>query len=108
MADRGSELSGHGGRTDSRQAETAPARGGAPETVRALTFISVMFFVVVWIVGFLLVQHDLAARAHPAGARLDLICLVFFGGLLLAICAGALTGNLLRRVLWRIRTRRGK
>jgi hypothetical protein len=71
---------------------------GLPHT---LSFLTIIFFIGLWIAAFLLLKDHLFS-AHFAGIALtDLTCAFFFGGLVAALISGALIGNFLRRRFWK-------
>jgi len=76
--------------------------------IRALTFISIIVCLGLWITAFVLLKDQVFTGKLSGNILTNLTCLTFFGGLVLAIFFGALAGNLLRRIFWKwlIRKRR--
>ncbi|MBN2386228.1 MAG: hypothetical protein JXB85_04355 [Anaerolineales bacterium] len=64
-----------------------------------LTFVFIMSCLGIWITAFLLLKDSVAIQTVPAVEQLT--CVIFFGGLALAVIIASLAGNLLRRILWR-------
>ncbi len=75
--------------------------------INALTFTIVILFLGAWITGFVLLEDHFAIEKLPANLLTNLNCIIFFGGLALAIFVGALASNLLRRFFWRLLLSRG-
>jgi uncharacterized membrane protein YbhN (UPF0104 family) len=71
----------------------------------SLTFVIVIICLGLWITSFLLLKNQLVTEAISGKSLTDLTCLIFFGGMVIAITVGALAGNLLRRALWKRLTR---
>jgi hypothetical protein len=74
--------------------------------VRALTFITIIIFLGLWITVFLVVKERFGTEAQPGNSLTNLTCLTFFGGLVIVLFAGGLAGNLLRRASWKWLIRR--
>jgi hypothetical protein len=88
------------------QAEQDLKNTCAGRIVSALTFIIVIGCLGVWIAIFLLVMDHLSMQTLPGKVLSNLNCIVFFGGLVLALFVGALAGNFLRRAFWKWLVRR--
>jgi len=72
------------------------------------SFLVIILCLAAWVIVFLSMQNS-GAEQYISGSILpQVLCIAFFGGLVVVILVGALLGNLLRRVLWRILTRKGK
>jgi hypothetical protein len=67
----------------------------------SLTFIIVIICLGLWITSFLLLKDQLVKVTISGNNLIDLTCLIFFGGMVLAIIVGALAGNFLRRAFWK-------
>jgi hypothetical protein len=80
-------------------------RSCAGRILSALTFIIVIVCLGLWITAFLLLKDQIFAETPSGNSLTDLTCLIFFGGLVTAILVGALAGNFLRRVFWKILNR---
>jgi hypothetical protein len=91
-----------------QQNDGALERGAAARIINAITFVSIIFFLTLWITAFLVLKDGPLATSYTGSLLTNLTCLTFFGGLVIAIFIGALAGNLLRRLLWKILIRRGK
>ncbi len=76
--------------------------------VSALTFIAIILCLVLWITGFLLFQNSSIRQEVTAPIFTDLSCIIFFGGLAVAMGVGATVGNFMRRAFWEWLTRRMK
>jgi hypothetical protein len=108
MIDR-SRQPGGSGQKESPQRNDAPLeRSGTARIINAITFVSVIFFLALWITVFLVLKDVLLTSSYSGNLLTDLTCITFFGGLVIAILAGAMVGNLLRRLLWKALIRRGK
>jgi hypothetical protein len=83
-------------------------RSCAGRLLNSLTFIVVIICLGVWITAFLVLRDHLSTET-PSGVMLtDMTCLTFFGGLIISIFIGALTGNFLRRAFWKRLSREKK
>ena len=76
--------------------------------VSALTFIIVILCLALWITVFLLLKDLLFIKTLSGNILTNLTCLIFFGGLVIAMFIGALAGNSLRRTFWKILIERKK
>jgi len=76
--------------------------------VSALTFLAVVVCLALWITGFLLFRDSSVQQEVSASIYTNLSCLVFFGGLVIAIWIGAMLGNFVRRTLWKALMKRRK
>jgi hypothetical protein len=102
------ELWNSGKQTATTQADWALEHTCAGRVVSALTFVVVIFCLGVWITGFLLLNDRLFPQIFYGNVLTDLTCIVFFGGLLLAVFIGALAGNFMRRAFWKLLVKRYK
>ncbi len=73
----------------------------------ALTFMVAILFLGAWMTGFVLLEDRFSVASLSRNILTDLNCIVFFGGLALAIFISALVSNLLRRFLWKLLIARG-
>ena len=80
----------------------------AGRIVSALTFIVIIICLGLWITAFILLKDRLSTGTLAGNVLTDLTCIIFFGGLTVAVFVGALAGNLLRRTFWKILVRRKK
>jgi hypothetical protein len=83
-------------------------RSCAARILNALTFVVVIVLLGLWIIAFLLLKDDLFSKTLTGNLFTELACLTFFGGLVISIFVGALVGNLLRRVFWKMLVRNKK
>jgi fumarate reductase subunit D len=97
-----------GKETASSQADWALEHTCAGRVVSALTFIVVVLCLGLWITVFLLLKDQLFTQTLTGNALTNLTCIVFFGGLVVALFVGALMGNFLRRAFWKMLVRRYK
>jgi len=72
------------------------------------TFLVIILCLVAWVIVFLSLQKSGAQQAIPANILTQVMCVAFFGGLVFVALVGGLLGNILRRILWRILTRKDK
>jgi hypothetical protein len=68
------------------------------------TFVIVIICLGLWITFFLLLKDQLVTETISGISLTNLTCLIFFGGMVIAIIVGALAGNLLRRIFWKRQT----
>ena len=94
--------------TAASQADRALEHTCAGRVISALTFIVVVICLGLWITVFLLLKDHLVAQTLSGNVLTDLTCIVFFGGLVLALFVGALAGNFLRRAFWKMLVKRFK
>jgi hypothetical protein len=80
----------------------------AGRAINALTLIVVIACLAMWITAFLVLKDQLFPNAVSAKLLTNLTCITFFGGLIAAVFIGALAGNYLRRIAWKILIRRRK
>jgi hypothetical protein len=92
--------------TMANQADQALAHSCAGRVVNALVLIVAILCLGLWITAFLLLKDRLFAETLTGNVLTNLTCLTFFGGLVLALLAGTMVGNFLRRVFWNLLTRR--
>jgi hypothetical protein len=97
-----------GKETAASQADRALEHTSAGRVVSAMTFIVVVFCLGLWITVFLLLKDKLFTQILPGKVLTNLTCIVFFGGLVVALFVGALAGNFLRRAFWKILVKRFK
>jgi hypothetical protein len=76
-------------------------RSWTGRSIKALSFIAIIVFLGLWIIAFLFLRNDLSADIAAGVWLNDLSCIIFFGGLAIAVFFGALVGNILRRFFWR-------
>jgi hypothetical protein len=97
-----------GKKTAVSQADRALEHTCAGRVVSALTFIVVVFCLGLWITVFLLLKDKLFTQTLSGNLFTNLTCIVFFGGLVVALFVGALAGNFLRRAFWKMLVKRYK
>jgi hypothetical protein len=90
------------------QADRALEHTCAGRVVSALAFIVVVFCLGLWITVFLLLKDQLFLQTLSGNVLTNLTCIVFFGGLVVALFVGALAGNFLRRAFWKLLVKRSK
>jgi hypothetical protein len=76
--------------------------------INAISFMTVIATLALWVTLFTLLRDNLAANSVAASVSTALSCFAFFGGLILAIFIGGWAGNLLRRVFWKVLIKLGK
>ena len=76
--------------------------------INAISFLTVIATLALWVTLFSLMRNSLAANQVAASVSTAVSCFAFFGGLVLAIFIGGWTGNLLRRIFWKILVTLGK
>ena len=74
--------------------------------LRAVTFITITLFLALWVTLFLLMKDRLFVETLSGNVLTNLTCVIFFGGLVIAIILGALAGNFLRRAFYKMWVRR--
>jgi hypothetical protein len=89
-------------------AEWALEQSCASRLIKALTFIVMMLCLGVWIASFTFLKDRLSTETFTVNTLTNLTCISFFGGLAVAIFIGALAGNILRRLFWRLLNKRMK
>jgi hypothetical protein len=97
-----------GKETVANQADLALEHSCAGRVINALTFIVILLCLGLWITGFLQLKDDLVKQTVTGNVLTNLTCIVFFGGLVIALFVGALAGNFLRRAFWKMLVRRSK
>jgi hypothetical protein len=90
------------------QADRALEHTCAGRVVSALAFIVVVFCLGLWISIFLLLRDQLFTQTLSGYVLTNLTCIVFFGGLVVALFVGAMVGNFLRRAFWKLLVKRSK
>jgi hypothetical protein len=95
-----------GSQTAATKADRALEHSCAGRVVSALTFIVVVLCLGLWITGFLLYRNQLLSQTLSANVFTNLTCIVFFGGLVVAVFIGAMAGNFLRRAFWKLLVKR--
>jgi hypothetical protein len=80
----------------------------AGRILSAVTFITIIVSLGLWITAFLLLKDHLSASTLSYTILTNLTCLTFFGGLVIALFVGALAGNSLKRAFWKMLIRRRK
>jgi len=108
MRKRLTKLWKSGKKTAVSQADRALEHTCAGRVVSALTFIVVVFCLGLWITAFLLLKDQLFTQTLSGNLLTNLTCVVFFGGLVVALFVGALAGNFLRRAFWKMLVKRYK
>ena len=106
MKERLNRLWNYGKETAVRQADRALEHTCAGRVVSALTFIVVVLCLGLWITVFLLLKDHLFIQTLSGNVLTNLTCIVFFGGLVVALFVGALLGNFLRRAFWQMLVKR--
>jgi len=76
--------------------------------INAISFMMVIAALALWVTLFTLLRDGLTAKPVAANVSTAVSCFAFFGGLVLAIFIGGWTGNLLRRVFWKVLVKLGK
>jgi predicted neutral ceramidase superfamily lipid hydrolase len=76
--------------------------------INAISFLMVIATLALWVTLFTLLRDRLTENQVAASVSTAVSCLAFFGGLVLAIFIGGWTGNLLRRVFWKVLVKLGK
>jgi hypothetical protein len=95
-----------GKQTATTQADRALEHTCAGRVVSALSFIVVVFCLGLWITVFVLLNDRWFPLLFSGTILTNLTCIVFFGGLVLAVFIGALSGNFLRRAFWKLLVKR--
>lgn len=95
-----------GKETAASQADRALEHTCAGRVVSALTFIMIVFCLGLWITVFLLLKDKLFTQILSGNVLTNLTCIVFFGGLVVALFVGSLAGNFLRRAFWKMLVKR--
>ena len=95
-----------GTRVDPEIKDQALSHSCAGRVVSALTFIVIILCLAVWTTVFLLLKDHLFSEIFSGNLLTDLTCILFFGGLAVAILVGAMAGNFLRRAFWKMLTNR--
>jgi hypothetical protein len=95
-----------GKETAVNQSNRALERTCAGRVISAMTFIMMLFCLGLWITVFLLLKDQLFSQTLSGNVFTNLTCIVFFGGLVMALFVGALAGNFLRRTFWKILVKR--
>ena len=73
----------------------------AGRTVSVTTYLILIICLGIWITFFILIKDYLSAQALSKNVISDLTCIVFFGGLVLAVFVGAMIGNFVKREFWK-------
>ena len=102
MKERIRRLWSSGKNTFASQADWTLERTCAGRIINTLTFLVVILCLGLWITAFLLLKDQLFAKTLTGSLLTDLTCLTFFGGLVIAILTGALVGNIVRRLFWKL------
>ncbi len=76
--------------------------------INAISFMMVIATLALWVTLFTFLRDSLTAHQVAASVSTAVSCFAFFGGLVLAIFTGGWTGNLLRRVFWKVLVSLGK
>jgi hypothetical protein len=96
----------YGKETTANQADRALEHTCAGRVINALTFIVVVSCLGLWITVFLMLKDRLFAQTLSGNVLTNLTCILFFGGLVVALFVGALAGNFLRRAFWKLLVKR--
>jgi len=80
----------------------------AGRMVSVMTFIGMIGCLGMWVALFVLVMNRLSMQTLAGNVISNLTCIVFFGGLVLALFIGAMIGNFLRRSFWKWLVRRSR
>jgi hypothetical protein len=102
MKDRFKGLWKTGRETAASQADRALEHTCAGRVISALTFIVVIICLGLWITIFVVLKDQLLTQTPTGNVVTNLTCMVFFGGLVIALFIGALAGNFLRRTFWKM------
>jgi hypothetical protein len=94
--------------TAASQADWALEHTCAGRVISALTFIVVIICLGLWIALFVVFKDQLLTQTPAGNVVTNLTCIVFFGGLVVALFIGALAGNFLRRTFWKMLVKRLK
>ena len=108
MKDQIHRLWSSGKKTFASQTDRALERTCAGRIINTLTFLIVILCLGLWITAFLLLKDQLFAKTLTGSLLTNLTCLTFFGGLVIAILVGALVGNFLRRLFWKLLMKRAQ
>ncbi len=73
----------------------------------SLTFLFIILALGLWLTFFVLYRDALQSGTQESVLLDNATCILFFGGLTLAVVIASLGGNMLRRALWRLLLRRG-
>ena len=95
-----------GAKTITGQTDRALEQTCAGRLINAMMFLFVILCLSLWITVFLLLKDRLFSETLSGNVLTNLTCVTFFGGLTAAIIIGALAGNFLRRVFWKILIKR--
>lgn len=106
MKKRLSSLQKSGKLTAAKHSYRALEHTCAGRVVNALTFISVVLCLGFWIALFLLFNDQMFLQTLSTNVLTNLTCIVFFGGLVVAVFIGALAGNFIRRTFWKLLVKR--
>ena len=90
-----------GKQNPTNQAEQELMNTRAGRMVSVMTFIVIIGCLGLWITLFLLVKDRLSTQTLSGNVVNNLTCVVFFGGLVLALFVGAMIGNFIRRAFWK-------
>ncbi len=78
----------------------SPSQNWLGRLIGTLNFVVVIIFLGAWITGFIFLDQYLSTTL--SGNMLNnLICISFFGGLILAFLIAAVASSLLRRFFWK-------
>jgi hypothetical protein len=95
-----------GGIPDAEQLEPALRRTCLGRLAAISTFLVILLCLVAWVSVFLSLQGSNLQQSIPANILGQVMCMAFFGGLVFVAMVGGMLGNILRRILWRILTRK--
>ncbi len=97
-----------GAMPDLEQIDPALKRSCLGRLASSLTLLFIVLALGIWLTFFVLYRDSLPADSAQRNLLDNMTCLLFFGGLTLAILLASLGGNLLRRALWQFLLRRKK
>jgi hypothetical protein len=93
MKDRYKGLWKTGRETAASQADRALQHTCAGRVISALTFIVVIICLGLWITIFIVLKDQTLTQTPAGNVVTNLTCIVFFGGLVIALFIGALAGH---------------
>ena len=69
--------------------------------INALKFLIIAIFLILWITFFLFVKENLITGNPNENVFTNLTCITFFGGLVISLFLGSLSGDIVRRAIWK-------
>ena len=73
-----------------------------------ISFVMVILCVGIWVTVFSLWRDSRQASSIAPNTLSNLMCIGFFGGLILSVIVGGMVGNALRRILWKMLVKKKK